>query len=254
MRKLIAHLRTQWMGALALFLVLAGGTAWAASELSKNEVKSKHIAKKQVKKSDLANDAVNTKKVKNASLLGEDFAPGQLPQGEPGPQGERGLQGERGPQGEQGIQGPAQPRVQQFGTTTDGACADDDQNGDQCASVAVNLASASSLHITANGNWINQTFDGPGADNTDEVQGICELRLDGVALPGTSQRNGERRATAGAVSVHSAGAFGTGALGLTGFRASVPAGAHTVSVFCTQVDGDIDWNRVHLAVTAAPLP
>jgi hypothetical protein len=87
MHQPFTHLRNQWMGALALFLVLAGGTAWAASELSKNEVKSKHIAKKQVKKSDLANEAVNTKKVRNASLLGEDFAPGQLPRG---PQGEPG--------------------------------------------------------------------------------------------------------------------------------------------------------------------
>ena len=87
MRKLFTHLRNQWMGALALFIVLAGGTAWAASELSKNEVRSKHIKNGQVKKKDLKNNAVTTKKVKNASLLGEDFAPGQLPRGERGPSG-----------------------------------------------------------------------------------------------------------------------------------------------------------------------
>ena len=30
-RTVLAHLRAQWMGALALFLVLAGGTAYAAT-------------------------------------------------------------------------------------------------------------------------------------------------------------------------------------------------------------------------------
>ncbi len=102
MGKLFAHLRNQWMGALSLFLVLAGGTAWAATELDKNEVKSKHIGKGQVKNADLAKDAVTSPKVANGSLLDEDFAAGQLPQG---PQGERGLQGEQGIQGVPGSPG-----------------------------------------------------------------------------------------------------------------------------------------------------
>lgn len=102
MGKLFAHLRNQWMGALSLFLVLAGGTAWAATELDKNEVKSKHIANGQVKNADLANNAVTSSKVANGSLLDQDFAAGQLPQG---PQGERGLQGEQGVQGVPGTPG-----------------------------------------------------------------------------------------------------------------------------------------------------
>ena len=32
-RTVLAHLRAQWMGALALFLVLAGGTAYAADTI-----------------------------------------------------------------------------------------------------------------------------------------------------------------------------------------------------------------------------
>lgn len=96
MTKLVAQLRSQWMGALSLFLVLAGGTAWAAAELSRNDVKSKHIGKGQVKNSDLAKDSVTSPKVANASLLREDFAPSQLPRGE------RGLQGPPGEKGEPG--------------------------------------------------------------------------------------------------------------------------------------------------------
>jgi len=64
---------------LALFVAL-GGTSFAAVRLSKNSVRSKHITNEQVRSVD----------VRNASLLAQDFAPGQLPQG---PQGERGPAG-----------------------------------------------------------------------------------------------------------------------------------------------------------------
>lgn len=62
------------------FAALATGGAYAAGELGKNDVRSKHIAKGQVKKSDLGKNAVTSPKVANGSLLGEDFAAGQLPQ------------------------------------------------------------------------------------------------------------------------------------------------------------------------------
>lgn len=93
---------------LALFVAL-GGTAYAVTELEKNEVRSKHIGKGQVKNGDLANDAVTSPKVANGSLLGEDFAAGQLPQGS---------QGERGPQGDKGE--PGQNATSLFATVVDG--------------------------------------------------------------------------------------------------------------------------------------
>jgi hypothetical protein len=102
------HIRSNVVGYIALFFALSLGTAWAATELAKNEVKSKHIGKGQVKKADLANNSVTSPKIADGSLLNQDFASGQLPtgpQGEPGPQGERGIQGEQGLRGEQGLQG-----------------------------------------------------------------------------------------------------------------------------------------------------
>jgi hypothetical protein len=81
MGKLVLHLRQQWTGVLALFLVVAGGTAWAAGELGKNDVTSKHIKNGAVKTKDLKNNAVTSPKVADGSLLGEDFASGELPQG-----------------------------------------------------------------------------------------------------------------------------------------------------------------------------
>jgi hypothetical protein len=79
---------------VALLLALGLGTAWAATSLVKNEVKSKHIAKGGVKAQDLANNAVTSPKVRDGSLLGEDFAAGQLPAGEPGPPGPPGSAGQ----------------------------------------------------------------------------------------------------------------------------------------------------------------
>ena len=90
------HLRSNVVGYIALFVALSG-TAWAASELSKNEVKSRHIKNGAVKKRDLAKNSVDTSKVVDGSLLEKDFA-SDLTQGPRGPQG---------PQGERGPQGPA---------------------------------------------------------------------------------------------------------------------------------------------------
>ena len=114
-----AHVRNQWMGALSLFLVLAGGTAWAATELSKNEVKSKHIGKGQVKSADLGENSVTSPKVADGSLLSEDFARGQLLAGPPGEQGQRGPQGEQGVPGERGLPGESATKL--FAYIKDGA-------------------------------------------------------------------------------------------------------------------------------------
>ena len=63
---------------LALFVAL-GGSSYAAISLSKNSVRSKHIAKGQVKASDIGRNAVSSATVKDLSLLVSDFAPGQIP-------------------------------------------------------------------------------------------------------------------------------------------------------------------------------
>ena len=65
--RLLAHLRQQWMGALALFLLLASGTAYAG-----NTVFSSDIVDGQVKTPDLDGGAVTSEKVADQSLLGRD--------------------------------------------------------------------------------------------------------------------------------------------------------------------------------------
>jgi len=83
------HLRQQFIGYIALFFALGLGSAWAAVELGKGDVKSRHIGNREVKRVDLAKRAVTSAKVANGSLLAEDFALGQLP-GVAGPQGPPG--------------------------------------------------------------------------------------------------------------------------------------------------------------------
>lgn len=92
----------------ALFVAL-GGSAWA---ISANSIGSKQIKKAAVKKSDLAANAVISKKVADGSLLAADFAAGELPSGEQGAQGIQGPEGAQGPQGLRGLQGdPGEPAL-----------------------------------------------------------------------------------------------------------------------------------------------
>jgi hypothetical protein len=77
---------------LALFVAMGGG-AYAAFKVPNNSVGSKQIKA----------DAVSSGKVKNRSLLADDFKAGQLPAG---PKGDQGIQGLQGIQGVKGDPGP----------------------------------------------------------------------------------------------------------------------------------------------------
>ena len=68
--RLIALVRGQWAGLLALFLVIAGGTAYAA-----NTVFSTDIVDGEVKSADLANNAVRSNKVADGQITATDLAP-----------------------------------------------------------------------------------------------------------------------------------------------------------------------------------
>jgi len=83
---------------LALFVAL-GGSSYAVITLSKNSVASKHIKNGQVKGKDIGKNAVTSRKVKDFSLLAQDFRADQLPAGP------KGQQGPQGPKGDQGVAG-----------------------------------------------------------------------------------------------------------------------------------------------------
>src|SRR5262245_17461716 len=78
--RLLAHLRQQWAGVLALFLVLTGGVAYAA-----NTISSADIINGEVKTADIADtDGVRTADVRNDNLTGGGLAAADLRSGSVG--------------------------------------------------------------------------------------------------------------------------------------------------------------------------
>jgi len=86
---------------VALFLAL-GGSAYAVT-IAKNSVGARQIKKNAVAASEIRSGAVRSAEVKDSSLLGKDFAPGELPAG---PKGEAGPSGATGATGATGSAGP----------------------------------------------------------------------------------------------------------------------------------------------------
>ena len=81
-------------------VVALGGSAYAA-----NTVRSTDIKNGEVKRVDLANNAVTSGKVKNGALLSRDFKAGQIPAGQKGATGATGATGPKGDKGDKGDAG-----------------------------------------------------------------------------------------------------------------------------------------------------
>jgi hypothetical protein len=88
---------------LALAIALSG-SAYAVAKLPRNSVGT----------AQLKANAVNSSKVANGSLKKLDFAPGQLPKGDPGDKGDKGDTGEKGDKGDTGDTGPPGPSAQRI--------------------------------------------------------------------------------------------------------------------------------------------
>jgi hypothetical protein len=89
---------------ICLFIVLGGSAFAAATVITGKNVKNGSLTGKDVKNSsltgaDLRSESVNSSDVRNGALLGQDFAPGQLPQGPQGPKGDTGAKGDKGEPG-----------------------------------------------------------------------------------------------------------------------------------------------------------
>ena len=130
----------------------------------------------------------------------------------------------------------------------DSGCNDDEGTGSSCVSATVTLDNIGWITINATGTWDTYAFDdtfgaNSGADDVNAVQGTCRLRFDGTSL-GYPQVVGEADASGTGFPVHPSNLEGT--LALTARTPSVPAGDHTVDLFCAETDGDIDFNNLNL--------
>jgi hypothetical protein len=92
LRKLRPRSAYDVMAAIAFFIAVAGGSAYAAttigaSNIKNDAVRSRHIKDGAVKSPDLAANSVGTGKVTDGSLLAQDFNAGDLPKGHDGAPG-----------------------------------------------------------------------------------------------------------------------------------------------------------------------
>lgn len=99
--KLLAALRRQSIGVVALFVAL-GGTGYAAVKLDANSVGTREIRAGGVASSEIRNGSITSTDVKDRSLRATDFAAGVL-------SGAAGAAGPAGPAGPAGAAGPAGP-------------------------------------------------------------------------------------------------------------------------------------------------
>ncbi len=87
--RIVKHLRAQWAGVLALFLVLTGGVAYAAntvfsSDIVDGEVKAADIAQGAVATSEIGTDQVQSVDVRNDTLSGGGLTAADLRNGSVG--------------------------------------------------------------------------------------------------------------------------------------------------------------------------
>ena len=75
---LFTHLRRQWLGALALFLVLTGGVAYAANTVGSDDVIDNSLLSADVKNQQLKSADVRDDDLSNGGLKGSDIIEGSL--------------------------------------------------------------------------------------------------------------------------------------------------------------------------------
>jgi hypothetical protein len=203
-RTAVAHLRAQWAGFLALFLVVAGGTAYAA-----NTVFSSDIVNGEVKAADIATGAVHTSEIGDNQVRSADVKE---------------------------LDGFFEA------TAAGGNCGADSGTPAECLSARITLERPGKLLVNMTSSWHTFALDTglPGDDPT-LVRGRCWLTVDGTQI-GDKQAAGEK--SSNGVPAHPVDA--PGALAITALSGPLPAGSHIAELFCTQEDGDLDWQNINL--------
>lgn len=100
LRRLRTHLTyANVVSSIALFAAIGGGTAYAATKLSRNSVGASQIRTKAVGNSELRSNAVTTGKIRNGTIRTTDLAIRTRDE----------LRGAQGPVGPPGVAGAGQP-------------------------------------------------------------------------------------------------------------------------------------------------
>src|SRR3954447_3945993 len=104
MARLLAQLRGQVIGIIALCVALSGG-AYAALALPPNSVGTGVVKNNSLTGKDVKNGSLTKKDLKSGTLKGGGSNGSNGSSGSRGPKGDKGDQGEKGDQGDQGAPG-----------------------------------------------------------------------------------------------------------------------------------------------------
>jgi hypothetical protein len=182
LKRLRGHLTyANVMATIAVFLVLAGGTAFAATQLGKESVGTNQLKKEAVTPAKLS-------KASKAALTGPQGTTGatgatgpQGPKGDTGPMGEPGVQGKPGVRGERGQEGkPGSARawatISEAGTVLRGAGvahAERFDPGLYCVFLSPDLEPfAVAALVTVDGTQGQLVSTTPGCENGADEEGI----------------------------------------------------------------------------------
>jgi hypothetical protein len=227
-------------------IALDGSNTVFSDDIVNGEVKAADIGTGAVLSDEIATDAVNTAEVANNSLRSNDVRNGTLNSDDVSDESLTG--GDLLNQSVTANDIDWSTLNLATAVSYDSGCDDDDGAGSTCVSATVHLDNIGWITINATGTWDTYAFNdtlgaNQGSDDTNVVQGSCKLRFDGTPL-GYPQVVGEANASGTGIPVHPSGLEGT--LALTARTPSVPGGDHTVELFCTETDGDIDFNNLNL--------
>jgi Collagen triple helix repeat (20 copies) len=158
--------------AVVALLVALGGTSFAASmALPKNSVGTVQ----------LKNNAVNSSKVADGSLVTADFKPGQVPAGPQGPAGVPGPKGSTGPAGPKGAAGPTGP-TGATGAVGPPSTASAYSTGNDFVSVPASQSDAIVSLTLPPGHYILTAAIGARMnDSSNDGYGLCDFATSGTA-------------------------------------------------------------------------
>ena len=221
MKLLTKHLRSNAVAYLALFIALTS-TSYAAIKIPNNSVGNKQLKK----------NAVDATKVKDGTLLKNDFKAGQLKDGEkgdkgdPGTPGQQGEQGLRGEKGDDGPPGSGSIATLTFNTGTDAAQAKPPVPPDalDIRSTPFNTGAANTTVITNGALQVElNCAGGSGACAYDSG-----AYIDGTPIPGTKN---------GTIQDVPNGTTQTDTISYNGVLAGVGQGAHSLQIRIKKTSG-----------------
>jgi hypothetical protein len=152
------------MSSIAVFLVLAGGTAFAASQLGKETVGAKQLKKEAVSLAKIKTSAKNSLK------------------GATGPAGEKGANGAQGPKGEKGDKGDRGEKGER------GPSAGFSTNANDILDFTAGPQTVATLSLPA-GNYIVTGYTNVNNNEGSQVSASCDIVLGGTEIGATNTVN-----------------------------------------------------------------